>query len=51
MVTQGRPMDECWACDTTENIVYTDVLGLGWCQKHFDEIYLNDLDGDLLDGD
>lgn len=35
-------MDECWACDTTENIIYTDVLGLHWCEKCFTSIYLGD---------
>lgn len=29
----------CWYCDSTE-IVYTDVLDMGWCSKHYTEIYL-----------
>lgn len=29
----------CWVCDE-KDIVYTDVLGLGWCQTCYDELYL-----------
>lgn len=32
-------VDHCWLCESRET-VYTDVLGLLWCRKDFDETYL-----------
>jgi hypothetical protein len=29
---------QCWLCDS-KDVVYTDVLGLGWCAKHYEEVY------------
>lgn len=29
----------CWICDSPD-VVYVDVLDMGWCQKDFDETYL-----------
>jgi hypothetical protein len=35
--------EECWACGKPE-IAYVDVLDMGWCDKCFISIYLDEED-------
>lgn len=34
-------MEPCWLCEDPE-VVYTDSLGLTWCEKHYREFYGGD---------
>lgn len=35
----------CWICDDP-HIVYTDVLDMGWCKRHYNDVYLVEGDED-----
>jgi hypothetical protein len=32
--------EECFLCNS-EDVVYVDVLGFGWCRHHYDEEFSN----------